>query len=323
VGESVKILFGSDETTQPREKKVLSEDTQRQFASLIADGKKGKSYTDKLGLKFPYCHPVSLYEELLGIDTIEDNTYVLDYFAGSGTTGHAILNLNRKSGNRKYILVEMGRYSDTITKPRLQKVTYSKDWKKGKPQSTDGTSHCFNYIKLEQYEDALNNIVFPDNADQPGVNTNSQVLDLSDASVFRYNLHSATETSRSLLTVSQFQTPTSYGMDIVELNERKPTNIDLLTTFNFLLGIKVRRIHSFTHQNRTYRVVTGIKGKQQFVIVWRNYDDALDLAVERDHIRQQEWYSEDARTYCNADNAFGAASTEDEFKRLMFEGTDG
>src|SRR5699024_9744983 len=61
-----------------------------------------------------------------------NNDIVLDYFAGSGTTGHAVIDLNRDDdGDRKYILVEMGEYFNTVTKPRIQKVIYSKDWKDG------------------------------------------------------------------------------------------------------------------------------------------------------------------------------------------------
>ena len=90
---------------------------------------------------------------------------ILDYFAGSGTTGHAVINLNRNdNGKRKYILVEMGDYFETVLKPRITKVIYSSDWKNGKPTSRDtGISHCFKTIRLESYEDTLNNLVFDDN----------------------------------------------------------------------------------------------------------------------------------------------------------------
>lgn len=58
----------------------------------------------------------------------ENRGLVLDYFGGSGTTAHAVINLNRSDGGkRKYILVEMGEYFDTVLKPRIQKVVYSKD----------------------------------------------------------------------------------------------------------------------------------------------------------------------------------------------------
>ncbi len=65
----------------------------------------------------------------------ENYTTILDYFAGSGTTGHAVINLNREDeGNRKFILVEMGEYFETVLKPRIQKVIYASQWKDGKPQ---------------------------------------------------------------------------------------------------------------------------------------------------------------------------------------------
>jgi len=48
----------------------------------------------------------------LGLD---DGAICLDYFAGSGTTGHAVINLNREdSGQRRFILAEMGDYFDTV-----------------------------------------------------------------------------------------------------------------------------------------------------------------------------------------------------------------
>src|SRR5690606_8171263 len=48
-----------------------------------------------------------------------DDSMVLDYFAGSGTTGHAVINLNREDGGRrKFILVEMADYFDTVLLPR-------------------------------------------------------------------------------------------------------------------------------------------------------------------------------------------------------------
>ncbi|MCF6192446.1 MAG: DUF559 domain-containing protein, partial [Candidatus Hydrothermae bacterium] len=59
---------------------------------------------------------------------------ILDYFAGSGTTGHAVINLNREDGGRrKFILVEMGEYFDTVLLPRIKKVTFAPEWKNGRP----------------------------------------------------------------------------------------------------------------------------------------------------------------------------------------------
>ena len=79
----------------------------------------------------------------------------------SATTGHVVINLNREdNGKRKYILVEMGEYFDSVTKPRIQKVIYTDSWKDGKPTTKNGVSQIFKYFKLESYEDTLNNLEF-------------------------------------------------------------------------------------------------------------------------------------------------------------------
>ncbi|MDQ3799658.1 MAG: site-specific DNA-methyltransferase, partial [Acidobacteriota bacterium] len=257
---------------------------------------------------------------------MNDSILTIDYFAGSGTTGHATINLNRQDdGNRKYILVEMGEYFDTVTKPRIQKVIYSADWKNGKPvrnnqpllngeeMSGGGVSHIFQYLKLEQYEDSLNNIGFDEAENSGRLIFNEQI---------RYLLQKGTRNSASLLPIGKMADPFSYEMEIIRLNERQPTKIDLVTTFNFLLGIDVSRYRTFEHQDREYRVINGRRGRQEFTVIWRAFTNDLDLAAERDWILGADWYSEDSRTFANADNAFGAESIEAEFKNLMFAETN-
>lgn len=123
---------------------------------------------DKLGLDFPYCHPVSLYETLTGAASESQDDIVLDFFAGSGTTAHAVMNLNRADGgSRKYILVEMGEHFDTVILPRVKKVTFSDKWKDGKAglgKESQGMSHFVKYFDLEQYEDTLRRAIYGDPA---------------------------------------------------------------------------------------------------------------------------------------------------------------
>ena len=109
-------------------------------------------------------------------------------------------------------------------------------------------------------------------------------------------------------------------MEIIKLNERRLTKIDLVTTFNFLLGLQVSRYRVLEHQNSPYHVIHGKRGQQEFIIIWRHWTDALDMATERDWLTAQDWYSTDAEIYTNADNAFKAKSIEAEFKKLMFAG---
>jgi adenine-specific DNA-methyltransferase len=81
---------------------------------------------------FSYPKSLHLVEDCLRY-WLPDDGIVMDLFGGSGTTAHAAISLNREDdGNRKYVLAEMGDYFDTVLKPRIQKVIYSKDWKDGK-----------------------------------------------------------------------------------------------------------------------------------------------------------------------------------------------
>ena len=74
----------------------------------------------------------------------KDGIY-LDSFGGSGTTAHAVLDLNRDGGNRKFILVEMGDYADSITAERVKRVI--RGYGEGK-NAVPGTSGDFSFYDL-------------------------------------------------------------------------------------------------------------------------------------------------------------------------------
>ncbi len=187
-------------------------------------------------------HPKSIFvvKDMLIIGS-SDSDPILDYFAGSGTTGHAVINLNREDdGKRKYILVEMGDYFDTVLKPRIQKVSYSDSWKDGKPTNREsGISHCFKYIRLESYEDTLNNLRFDDNPQrQEAVATNSA---LKEDYMLHYMLDVETRESQSLLNIDAFANPTAYTLNLKKpgTDEYTTKAVDLIETFNFLIGLRV------------------------------------------------------------------------------------
>jgi adenine-specific DNA-methyltransferase len=77
----------------------------------------------------PFSYPKSIHAVLDSIyiaGASRPKAVVLDFFAGSGTTGHAVISLNRDTpGHRKFILVEIASYFDTVLLPRIKKVTFS------------------------------------------------------------------------------------------------------------------------------------------------------------------------------------------------------
>ena len=89
--------------------------------------------------------PHRLIEFVLKVAGTKD-TLILDSFAGSGTTAHAVLNMNKADGgHRKFILVEMGDYADTITAERVKRVIHG--YGEGK-NAVEGTGGSFSYYEL-------------------------------------------------------------------------------------------------------------------------------------------------------------------------------
>ncbi|PKN91068.1 MAG: site-specific DNA-methyltransferase [Chloroflexi bacterium HGW-Chloroflexi-6] len=158
-----KILFGEDHTTMPRKKTYLDESETSQLPSMYRSGARGKQGLDELGIAFPFAHSIEFYEYILRSAAPEVNDIILDFFAGSGTTAHASINLNRDDGGkRKYILVEIGEQFINAILPRIKKVVFSDNWKAGIAQEGKGISHFAKYFELEQYEDALKKARYED-----------------------------------------------------------------------------------------------------------------------------------------------------------------
>ena len=178
-----------------------------------------------------FSYPKSIYavEDSLKI-TLDKGGIALDYFAGSGTTGHAVINLNRADGGkRKYILVEMGEYFSKVTQPRIKKVIYSAEWKDGKPKNrTSGVSHIMKYMRLESYEDALSNIE---------LKKTSGISLFGEDYLINYMLNM--ESRDSLLSIDKFRSPFEYKMRITEKNECRERQVDVCETFNHLIGLSV------------------------------------------------------------------------------------
>ena len=97
------------------------------------------------GHGFDTVKPVELIEYLIGLSTDKDSL-VLDSFAGSGTTAHAVLKMNAEDGgNRKFILVELMDYAETVTAERVKRVI---DGYGDGDKVVEGTGGGFGYYEL-------------------------------------------------------------------------------------------------------------------------------------------------------------------------------
>jgi len=282
-----------------------------------------------LGGEFDYPKSINNLITALWAQTYGDQTAtVIDYFSGSGTTGHALLRMNRTdndneelTGQRKYLLVEMGEYFNTATKPRMQKVLYSDDWKNGAPQDDGATGtkeHIIKYFKLESYEDTLNNLELVKTADQ--LTTLNENKALREEYTLGYMLD--VETKDSILSLESFQNPFSYNIKLATdvVGETQDTPVDLVETFNYLIGMKVATMRK---HGEHLLVIDGVtRAGEKTLIIWRN-KDVVDNAGLDDFFGKQALSTTDfeyQRIYVNGDNNLeNLKADEDQWKVVTIE----
>ena len=373
-------------TGKPRKKRFKDEmDARAPVSSLgirISQGEGNQALIDLFGeKKVSFPKPPSVLQSICDW-TCGEYGCVLDYFAGSGTTGHAVINLNREDGGRrKFILVEMGDYFDTVLLPRIKKVTFTPEWKDGKPkrlataEEAERSPRVVKVVRLESYEDALNNL------ETRRTDQQQSLLDAPEAQgadrlreeyILRYMLNVETRGSQSLLNVQGFTDPTAYRLKVKRpgSDESREMNVDLLETFNWLLGLTVShiavpkafaaafrrdddpdlpkdaprrllldgRLREDTDGPWWFRTVSGTTPDgRKALVIWRK----LTGDPEQDNLVLDEWFtrqgysakdSEFDLIYVNGGNNLENLKTpddrwkvrliEEDFHRLMFEGTE-
>ena len=276
------------------------------YGTTLLEGMLGKKTFD---------FPKSMYlvSDCLRASGLDPNETVLDYFGGSGTTAHAVINLNRQdNGKRKYILIEMGHHFDTVLKPRVMKAIYTEKWEDTKPLFRESRlSHIIKYQRIESYEDALNNIEFTERENS-----------LFEEQLLSYLLGSETRESPTFLNVAELQNPFNYQLNIADGLQTQTETVDLPETFNYLLGISVQTRQCLCDGDRRYLVYRGTVEQKIMVIIWRKTEGWEQQDWERDYgFIQENKLTEGANeVYVNTDSIVPEAEPLDPiFKRLMFD----
>ncbi len=297
--------------------------------SRYASANRGaKSLKDLFGDKnFDFPKAVGLVEDCLRASGCDGRATVLDYFAGSGTTAHAVINLNREDGGkRKFILVEMGDHFHTAVLPRAKKIAFSPEWSEGKParnataEEAERSPKIIKYIRLESYEDALDSIQFDQRAGE------LQLEDRIEGYLLNYMLKWETKDSETLLNPSKLTAPFDYQLRVHSNGDTVDRPVDVAETFNYLLGLKVRTRRVYMDGDRCYLVFRGETREQPgrtTVVIWRHTVDWSETDLERD----REFVAENGITE-GADTVFvngmsgivGGKPIEPLFKERMFAG---
>ena len=307
-GDTVTTLWDDVKTTAEGTKMLLD-----MFGNSL-----NKAFIDSIKPK-----PLEFISKIVNVGTIDKNM-VMDFFSGSGTTGHAVIFNERENAvELRFILCEMNYYFDILTRPRILKSIYSSDWRDGKPISRNGVSQCFKYIRLEQYEDTLNNLEIKKQQ------TDWRDDEFHESYMLSYMLD--TETRDSLLNLKMFVNPFNMSLKTTKDNELVETKVDMVETFNYLIGLNVETEDWFEDDN-----ICVVQGKThrrglKTLVIWRNCEEIdnekLCRFFERMDFRTRD--TEFDLIYVNGDNTlpnlrrdeenWKVVLTEEEFAKRMFE----
>lgn len=277
-----------------------------------------KEYVDvfgKKGIKIPYFLPKSFdiantnwtdipgYSQTQGFSTenseillkrvIEstsnDGEIIMDFFLGSGTTTAVAHKLGRK-----WIGVEMGEHFWTIILPRMKKVLaydksgISKEKDVKEKYNKKSCGGFFKYQILEQYEDTLDNIELEEN--QEGLEV------LKDEYLLKYFLDYETSESPYFLNIEHLKDPFAYRLkvNLSEVGEPEEMVVDIPETFNYLLGLKVKKLKFRNNDKKRYMFVLGEKENKTYSVVWRTCGSDWteeDFMKDKEFIKRElsEW----------------------------------
>jgi adenine-specific DNA-methyltransferase len=197
--------------------------------------------------------PTSLMQRCI-LQTTRNDDYVLDYFAGSGSTAQAVMTIPHEFGKRKFLFVETANYFYQLLLPRIKKLTACLHWTDGKPNNLEGHGLFARYHRLEQYEDSLENITRP--ADL--------ALPFDDAASMRYLLDDASCQFKE----HSFDSAFNHTLNIVKGVDIDATEVDMVESLIYLLGLKVDKLYL----DGKGVVITGQANRtqQSVTVAWRD-----------------------------------------------------
>jgi adenine-specific DNA-methyltransferase len=213
----------------------------------------------------------------------KENDLILDFFLGSGTTTATAHKLNRK-----WIGVEIGSQFENFILPRMKSVL--KGIKTGISKiTTTKSSGFFKYQYLEQFVDTLENFELGHQLD------------------------------KEYLKVNKIENPFQFEIKMLEDGHSKIINLDLVETFNYLLGIFVEKVNLSKESGRSYVFITGNVNKQHTIVVWRpiiKIDYEQDKKVINEFLRDKNYSFVYVNGKCLVKNS---RSIETEMIKLMGE----
>lgn len=254
-----------------------------------------------LGAGFDTPKPTQLPARMLSILRPQAG-WCLDFFAGSGTTAHAVVDSVRAGGAAmRFAMVEVGQHFDTVLVPRVVKVMYSNAWKDGKvdpeprfepsllkgkaalPDWVNRSPRLVKVLRLESYEDSLQNLAASAERDPDRAGA-IRALVGDERFRLQYLFRLPLDASDTLLNVERLESPFRYAIEIPTDTGPAERPVDLVESANLLLGIEVARYERWTEKAPAqYLAVHGRMGKDRCLILWRDLA-GVDPDREREYL---------------------------------------
>jgi adenine-specific DNA-methyltransferase len=248
-GFSYRVYFDKVERRKVKPKSIWYE---KNYSTDYAN-KSLKSIVGETGFDTPKS-PVlmkNIFEHFSG-----DDDYVLDFFAGSGSSIHGVM-LANNNGRRKVIAIEHGSYFKCILLNRLKRLMFSFCWKNKLPEAGSSYISIFKVQAFEQYEDVLDNLLPAwDDAALP----------------HRVPVSYLYRPERNALS-SSLDLSRPFDQTIRVGKKREEKTIDLMETWCYLQGYWIKSRRLYREFDRLYLAVETTHGT---LVVFRDIDDAED-----------------------------------------------
>lgn len=251
-----RIAWGADENKVPQQKRFLHEVESNVSKSVFTDYSDGEKQTTAMfGKAGVFLAPK--HTNFVGrfiIQGSKPDSHVLDCFGGSGSTAHAVIEVNRvEKTRRKFITAEVNKYFETLIIPRLKKAGSAHKWKSGKVKAFDGPGLFMRIQALEQYEDTLENL---------DTELSQQNAFGFDDPAFSLRYRTNRESKAVYCAIDCYRSPWGYQLKRALGGGEAPSQpVDLVESLIYLLGLKVNQLYReeegvvITGQDRRSRTV--------------------------------------------------------------------
>jgi len=184
---------------------------------------------------------------------------ILDFFLGSGTTSATAHKINRR-----WIGIEMGDHFESFILPRMKSVLKGERSGISKTMNTK-KGGFFKYHYLEQFEDSIENVKF----------------EQSEKALFEFD----DKGSQLIFNIDNVDDPFQFKLKISDNHKSKVVNVDLIETFNYLIGLLVEKVQKIKNNDKNYIIITGKANNDQIIIVWHEITD-LNYEQDKEFIKE-------------------------------------